>query len=136
MFDATFEYVAISVADLEKQRVFYAQAFGLRHVVASLTLPDLGVRTLILAADHGLQVELIEKHGARSRPPMDAVSRASDHGYTHLALRVDDLDAAVAAVREAGGSVLGEAAAAQRPGVRFAFTAHPEGNLLELVAGT
>lgn len=133
---ATLEYFAVSVGDLEWQRRFYADAFGLVTVEAELEIGEAGVRSVIIAAENGLRVELIERTGSVNRGPMDAIGRAGQQGYTHVALRVKDLQGAVDAVVRAGGSVVSDPADARRPGVRYAFVGDPEGTLIELVQCT
>lgn len=40
-----FEYVGLSVADLDTQRRFYGLAFGLSEEEATIDIPDAGIRT-------------------------------------------------------------------------------------------
>lgn len=131
--EAAFEYVAVSVGDLDLQQTFYAQAFGLTNVESRLDIATQGIRSVILSADNGLRVELIESAGSAASGPMDAIGRARTQGYTHAALRVGHLQIAIEAVVRAGGSIISEPAKAQRLGVHYAFVGDPEGTLIELV---
>lgn len=60
----------------------------------------------------------------------------SDHGGHHIALYVDDLDAAVAYLRERGVTVLGEPTASTGPGTgnRWVYFLAPWGMQFELVS--
>ena len=56
-------------------------------------------------------------------------------GYGHIAFRVDDVDATLAAVVASGGSTLGRVSRADVDGVgrlTFVYARDPEGNVLEL----
>jgi catechol 2,3-dioxygenase-like lactoylglutathione lyase family enzyme len=56
-------------------------------------------------------------------------------GLAHLAFAVDDVPAALDAVRAAGGGQLGELVRVEVPGVGrlvFVYASDPEGNLIEL----
>jgi predicted enzyme related to lactoylglutathione lyase len=132
----TIEYFALSVADLDVARTFYAEAFDIRHEEAALDIASAGIRSRIIASSSGLRVELIEREGSTPQSSADVVTRARAQGFTHVALRVDDLDAAVESVRAAGGSILSEPCNAHRPSTRFSYVADLDGNLLELVAAS
>lgn len=56
-------------------------------------------------------------------------------GFAHIAFAVDDVPAAVAAVRAAGGGILGEVVSVEVAGagaITFAYATDPEGNVIEL----
>ena len=105
------DYVEISVTDLARAREFYGQAFGWRFNDYG---PDYA----------GIQARRRRRRGRwprrRPRPPARAASSAL--------LRSDDLDASVAAVESAGGSVV-EAPYDYPGGRRFIF-GDPDGNML------
>jgi predicted enzyme related to lactoylglutathione lyase len=65
-----------------------------------------------------------------SRPPIEA---HATRGYNHFALRSADIDGLWERALEAGASAVMPPADSPEPGVRFAFLADPEGNLVELV---
>jgi len=61
--------------------------------------------------------------------------RANECGFAHIAFGVDDVDEALQAVIAAGGSSVGEIAAAEVKGVgllRVVYARDPEGNIVEL----
>lgn len=133
-----FSHVGLCVSDLERSLVFYRDGLGFaerkRLDVAGdaaetlLALSDLDLRAVFLERD-GLRIELLHydspgQRGSGEPRPMNAL------GLTHLAMRVDDLDAAVAAVEQAGGRVL--RATRTRSAI---FVTDPDGTRIELVAG-
>jgi catechol 2,3-dioxygenase-like lactoylglutathione lyase family enzyme len=108
---AGVHHVAICVADAQKGLAFYRDVLGMTQ----LPRPDLGPGYWLDAG--GQQVHLMESD---TQPP----------GANHFAIRVDDIDAAVADLQGQGVEV-------HRipliPGVgRQAFLHDPFGNLLEL----
>ena len=128
--------MSLSVHDLERAVAFYGEAFGIDEVRARLDLPAAGVRSAIVASRTGVAIEFLQRAGARSRPVRDAIDAAGTTGWVHLALRVDDLGAAVDQALAAGARLISGPAAAQRPATWFAYLADPEGHLLELVSGS
>ncbi|HRE84480.1 MAG TPA: VOC family protein [Opitutaceae bacterium] len=59
----------------------------------------------------------------------------NERGFGHLAFLVDDVPAALEAVRKAGGGAIGEVATTQVTGVgvlTVVYATDPEGNILEL----
>ena len=67
------------------------------------------------------------------RSPDEAALR---RGYGHMCLDVPDVDAAHAALLAAGAADRMTPRASPEPGVRMAFVADPEGNLIELIDRT
>ena len=128
-----FDHVGLSVADLDAQHRFYADALGLTAVEERVDMAAARVRTVILRADNGLKIELIERGGSAPQEFADPFDGAGTQGYFHWAVQVDDLDEAFARVREAGAREVSAPADAVRPGMRFAYLKDPEGNLLELI---
>ncbi len=132
-----FDHVGLNVADLPAMTEWYAAALGLevdfRFELAQV--PFLGV--MLRHPDAGYRLELLHRPG--SRPGMqasDPVDAALVRGFGHLALDVPDVDAAYAALRAAGASDRMSPRPSPEPGVRMAFVADPEGNLVELLDRT
>ncbi|SNT58543.1 Catechol 2,3-dioxygenase [Asanoa hainanensis] len=128
-----FDHVGLSVADLDAQRRFYGDALGLTAVEETVDVPEAHVRSVILRAEDGLKIELIERGGSAPQEFTDPLDGAGTQGYFHWAVYVDDLDAAFDRLLRAGGRAVSAPAAAARPGMRFAYVKDPEGNLLELI---
>jgi catechol 2,3-dioxygenase-like lactoylglutathione lyase family enzyme len=106
-------HVAISVKEIEPAVRFYADVMGLEQIER----PDFGFPGAWFQAG-GNQIHLMEMPDAEPDPRQ------------HYALRVDDLDEAVAAIEAAGGRV------SRAPDVagagRQAFVRDPSGNRIEL----
>jgi catechol 2,3-dioxygenase-like lactoylglutathione lyase family enzyme len=106
-----------TVANLERSLALYRDALGLRGgrqvppfvgdptVLDLIGLPhDVQYRvTMVTVPTSGLGIELIEFKDAR---PPAAPADIADPGSTRIQLRVADIDAAVAAVTQAGGTFI------------------------------
>jgi len=126
----TIHHIAVAVRDLDEALVFYRDALGL-EVTGRREVPKEGVEIAFLASGEA-EVELIQ--------PLDdegGVARFLEKhgdGLHHLCLKVDDIDQAIARVREMGGRLLSEEPQVGREGERYVFI-HPRsahGVLLEL----
>jgi catechol 2,3-dioxygenase-like lactoylglutathione lyase family enzyme len=107
-----------TVANLERAVALYRDALGLRggngsvppdyynepSVLELLGVPEdtLWRFTGVAVPTTGLQIELMEFKGSRAPEPADI----ADTGATRIQLRVTDLDAAVAELTKAGGTVI------------------------------
>ena len=126
-------HVGLSVADLDAEKRWYQQAFGLDEVVERFELPEPRVRTVVLRAPNGLRIELIERAGSRAHSSENPLDAALTQGYGHWAIEVDDVEQAFAQLSAAGAQPVSPMAPAVQPGGRFAYVRDPEGNLLELI---
>ncbi len=130
----------VLVADVERAGEFYAGAFGARwlfrpaemggRAAAALMAGPPGTRfkMAMLGFEQG-GLELFEFLGPTV--PEWAAERRPAAPLPHLALEVEDLEAALARVREGGGSVV---APPQRFGAgSMVYAADPDGNVIELV---
>lgn len=127
------DHAGLSVADLDRAVEFYGRAFGFESEFA-FGLPG-DVRGVMLRLPDGRgRLELFEHPGSsgglRAPSPLEALGT---RGYGHFALDAADLDGAYALALEAGASERVSPRPSPEPGVRFAFVADPEGNLVELV---
>jgi lactoylglutathione lyase len=128
-----FDHVGLSVADLEAAEGFYTSAFGFERQLAFELSPH-PIRGVMLTHPDGFRLERFE-HSA-SVPGLQAATPIEAHatrGYNHFALRSEDIDRLWERAIEAGASGVMPPAPSPEPGVRFAFLADPEGNLVELV---
>ncbi|MEV7815526.1 VOC family protein [Streptomyces flaveolus] len=134
MTAARFHHVSLSVADLSAQEAWYGDAFGLTHVEERLEMPEAGVRTAVLSDAAGLRVEFVERPGSSPVSHTDPFAATAMQTFTHLALHVPDLDTAFARLTvECGASPVSPPAPGVTEGMRYAYVADPEGNLLELI---
>jgi catechol 2,3-dioxygenase-like lactoylglutathione lyase family enzyme len=133
MADFRFEHAGIAVRDLPAAVAWYRTAFGLRPVF-EFTVDGPGLSGVILESPHGYRIELLSRPGSapgpRSGHPAEA---ALTEGYGHVALRVPELDPAYRELVARGAGEVLAPGASPESGVRMAWLADPEGNLIELV---
>ena len=136
MADARLDHVGLAVADLDGSASWFCDVFGLVPELALRVEPlDLSIRMLIHPS-FGYRVELLHRPGsastARGKPdtPAEAALR---HGYGHVAFDVTDLDAAYERAVSRGARPVMPPRPSPEVGVRMAFVADPEGNLVELL---
>jgi len=138
-----FSHVGVCVSDLERSLAFYRDGLGFREVgrldaageptETMLQLPDVDLTAVFLERD-GVRIELLHyrtpgHRGSGEPRPMNAL------GLTHLSLRVDDLDATVAALEKAGARVLRATRVRNEELASDAvFVTDPDGARIELVA--
>ena len=128
------DHIGLSVADLDGAAAFYTQALEFDREF-EFELPFDDVRGLMMLHPSGLRLELFERPGAtpgiQGLGPREAIAT---HGYGHFALAVDDgLDRLYDGLLAGGARGVKEPGPSPEPGVRMAFVADPEGNLIELV---
>jgi catechol 2,3-dioxygenase-like lactoylglutathione lyase family enzyme len=127
------DHAGLSVGDLDAAIAFYSRAFGFEPEFA-FDLPIGDIHGVMLQLGTGGRLELFERPGScgglRADSPIDALAT---RGYGHVALDTADIDASFALALEAGATERISPRPAPEPGVRFAFVADPEGNLVELV---
>jgi methylmalonyl-CoA/ethylmalonyl-CoA epimerase len=126
------DHVGVAVADLDEGIAFYERVFGMRCVHTE-TNEEQGVREAMLAAGDGPFVQLLAPLA-----PDSTIARFLDRhgpGIQQLAYRVDDVDAACAALRARGLRLVYEQPRRGTAGSRVNFI-HPKdagGVLVELV---
>ena len=127
-----FDHVGLSVADLDAAQAFYGGAFGFR-LQLSFSLPG-GTRGAMMTHDSGMRFELFERPGSHpglhDQMPDEALAT---RGYGHFALKAPEIESVFARALAEGARAMIEPRPSPEPGVRFAFLADPEGNLVELV---
>jgi catechol 2,3-dioxygenase-like lactoylglutathione lyase family enzyme len=126
-------HVGLSVADLGRAKKWYADVLGLTEGFA-FELPQFGVRGCFMEG-HGTRVELLERAGSGGgiggqQPPEALLTR----GFGHIALATADLDATYAELLARGAKPVWDPRPSPEPGVRMAFVADDDGNLLEFVS--
>ena len=130
---ARLDHVGLAVADLAAARSWFCDVFGL---VPELTLRvgalDLDIEMLIHPV-HGYRLELLHRPGSAADKPANPGAAALREGYGHMAFDVTDLDAAYDRAMARGARPVMPPGPSPEPGVRMAFVADPEGNLIELL---
>lgn len=135
-------HLGICVSDLERSLAFYRDALGFAFESelrvegepseTLLRLHDVRLRAAYLVRD-GLRIELLHyetpgHRGDASPRPMNQL------GLTHLSLRVEDLDAELAALEARGVQVLRDTRIDHAQlRARAVFVTDPDGTLVELV---
>jgi catechol 2,3-dioxygenase-like lactoylglutathione lyase family enzyme len=110
----TFSHVGICVSDLERSLRFYCEGLGFELTESYTVGPEFGglmevngdivLQSRFITRD-GMRLELLRFdapgfQGSAARRPMNQL------GLTHLSVRVEDVDAMAAVIRELGGTVL------------------------------
>jgi len=124
-------HVAIAVESLAEARKLYEQALGMRALPVEF-VPGQKVNVLVLFSD-AQRIELVEPASADS--PISNFLQKRGPGIHHLAWRVDDCAAALAALKKAGLKLIDDTPKPGSHGTTVAFV-HPKstgGVLMELV---
>jgi lactoylglutathione lyase len=135
-------HIGVCVSDLERSRRFYRDGLGFKEV-ARLETSSGPTRQLLQMKDVDLHAAFLERDGLRiellyyARPGASAGERPrpmNQLGLTHMAIRVDDLDATIAALRRAGATPI-EGTVIDNPEfqARAAMVVDPDGTRLELI---
>lgn len=125
----TLDHIGVAVASLAEALPFY-EALGL-EVTGTDEVPEQGVKVAFLPVGDG-QVELLEPTGPES-PIAQHIERRGP-GLHHICLRVDDIEKAMASLKEQGFRLLSDEPKDGAHGCRICFV-HPKstgGVLLEL----
>jgi catechol 2,3-dioxygenase-like lactoylglutathione lyase family enzyme len=133
---STFDHIGLNVADLDGMTAWYCSAFDL-EVELEFALDQVDLSGVMLRSPGGWRLELLHRPGSvpgrQDAYPADAVLT---RGFGHFALDVPDVDAAYDALVAAGASDRMSPRPSPEPGVRMAYVADPEGNLVELLDRT
>jgi glyoxylase I family protein len=138
--NAKWFHVAVSVRDMERSLAFYRDLLGFEvqwdfdHVTggvieAIVGLSDVDVRVVMLAG-HGARVELFQYHHPKGEDR--SAKRQCNFGFTHVALYVEDVLGAYAALDEKGVEFLSPPQN-HRPDGWVVYMKDPDGNIVELV---
>ena len=135
---ARLDHVGLAVADLGAAAAWYCDVFGLAPELSlRVDAIDLSIEMLIHPV-FGYRIELLHRPGtgdsASPGPkPAHPAAAALRAGYGHVAFDVADLDGAFDRAVARGARPVMPPCPAPEPGVRMAFVADPEGNLIELL---
>jgi lactoylglutathione lyase len=129
------DHVGLSVRDLAAAEEWYCDTFGyMRELTLRVEAIDLDIVMLIHRV-HGDRLELLHRPGARpGLRAADPAEAALSEAFGHIAFDVADLDAAFQQAVERGARPVMTPRPSPEPGVRMAFVADPEGNLVELLS--
>jgi lactoylglutathione lyase len=130
MQPARIHHVGLPVSDLDRSVAWYRDALGLTHD-SNAGVPG-GVAFVVAPTGERLELLSVDSQNFDWDDPISAL-RA---GVGHTAWRVDDLDGTYARAVEAGGRSVWTPRDTPEPGIRIAFVADPDGNLVELLSGS
>jgi len=133
---ARLDHVGLAVADLGAVAAWYCDVFGLVPEL-SLRVDAIGLSIeMLIHPAFGYRVELLHRPGTGAGVPGQPVHPAEAAlraGFGHVAFGVADLDGAFDRAVARGARPVMPPCPAPEPGVRMAFVADPEGNLVELL---
>ena len=125
------DHVGIACKDLDKSKQFYTEVLGL-SCTGEETVEEQHVKTVFIPCGETLLELLV------ATSPESAIAKyieKNGQGIQHMAVRVDDITAAIADVQARGGIMIDKAPRGGAGGMEIAFV-HPKsvGILLELCA--
>jgi catechol 2,3-dioxygenase-like lactoylglutathione lyase family enzyme len=139
-------HVAISTANLERLCRFYCDHLGFKLLAEMEWEPgsELGDQVDHIVGHQNTAAKIamvstgnmiIEMFEYRSPTPKTEETewRGYDHGYTHMCLEVDDIDAAYDRLQKAGMTFHNSPPSKPYNGVRCLYGRDPEGHMIELI---
>ena len=128
------DHIGVAVKDLEQAAAFYENVLGIKRAGVE-EVAGQQVKVMFLPCGD-CEVELLESTAEGS--PVDRFLNKNGEGVQHIAIRVEDIDAALADLKEKGVRLIDEKPRYGAGGARIAFI-HPKetnGVLLELCERT
>ncbi|HTY71613.1 MAG TPA: VOC family protein [Actinomycetes bacterium] len=137
MAEPRLDHVGLAVRDLAAAESWYRAAFGYqRELALRVEALELDI-VMLIHPEHGDRLELLHRPGsAPGLRPADPGEAALSEAYGHVAFDVIGVDATFERVISLGARPVMSPRPSPEPGVRMAFVADPEGNLLELLDRT
>jgi lactoylglutathione lyase len=128
----TLHHAGLSVTDLDQATKWYAEVLGMTKGF-EFEIPPANVRGCFVTRD-GLNIELICRQGsAPGIGGQDPPTALLTHGYGHIAFTTQDLDATFASLVARGATPVWDPRPSPQEGVRMAFIADIDGNLIEVM---
>ena len=131
---ARLDHVGLAVGDLQAAVSWFCEVFGLMpELTLRVDALDLSIEMLVHPV-YGYRLELLHRPGSLAgRKPGTPGEAALREGYGHVAFDVTDLDGAYHRAVARGARPVMPPRPSPEPGVRMAFVADPEGNLIEFL---
>ena len=126
--EVTLNSVRVAAADTEALAKFYKAAFGMQEINR---LPVPGGPEIFV--NFGATVDAAK---ANRTPPVVIMHRESDavkDPILHVIFNVTDMNASVAAIKGAGGTMTGDPRPYQNTGIIIGIAVDPAGNRIELI---
>lgn len=158
------DHIGVTVPDLEEARAFFVDVLGCEYLYSlgpfvhdepgdDWMTEHLGVHTdAVMRRLHFFRLggqAVFEVFQYEAPDQRTELPRNSDHGGHHVALYVDDLDAAVDFLRDRGVTMLGDPTVSRGPsegqrwvyflapwGLQFELVSYPERKMFDRVGGT
>jgi glyoxylase I family protein len=134
--DSSYHHIGMRVNDLERAIEWYAEALGFALEGTPHELAVAKVRVCFMVNPAGERVELFEFSQGEPTPRWEHPDAALSRGYSHLGIRVDDIEASFERAAAAGARVLWPPKMAPPLGTRTSYLADPDNNLIEFVEAT
>jgi catechol 2,3-dioxygenase-like lactoylglutathione lyase family enzyme len=138
------DHTGITVSSLDRSLDFWVNVLGFRHLYTWDFANDAFIENLVgvkgaalslaMVEGYGHRIELLQYHSPADRKTIEA--RASDAGFIHIAMYVDDLDALLERIGEAGWHPIGppqRVEGGERDGLRLVYVRGPDGVTLEFM---
>ena len=137
------DHSAFTVSDMNRSVALFSDILGFevvraaqapRSLVKELTGVDTTLRMVYLRGPDSYQVELLEYHGPADKKHLHY--RPCDTGASHIAIRVDNVPAAVAAAERVGLKRLNQIITAERPSgtTQSCYLRDPDGITIEILS--
>jgi glyoxylase I family protein len=138
-------HVAVSTCNLERLRTFYIDVLGFEPIGEAEWNPNtelgpiadriIGLKRsaakTAMVSKGGMIIELFEYISPEPKPiPPDW--RVCDHGYTHIALRVENIEAEYERLRKAGMTFFAPPPEKAFGGIKSCYGLDPEGHVIEI----
>jgi len=121
------EHVGLVCKDTTSLAKWYAEVFGLKEVYNNKKTPP----TLFYKAPNGMMIEFVPT-GGKTRLPSDE----KDEGWRHVAIKVTNIQSAMAKLDERRVEWVGDLKESPQTGVKARFFRDPEGNILHIIERT
>jgi catechol 2,3-dioxygenase-like lactoylglutathione lyase family enzyme len=138
------DHTGITVSSLADSLDFWVGTLGFRHLytwdfendgfIENLVGVEGASLSLAMVEGYGHKIELLQYHSPADRSTVNA--RASDAGFIHIALYVDDLDALLERIKKDGWIPVGPpqcVEGGERDGLRLVYVRGPDGVTLEFL---
>lgn len=134
-------HLGLCVADLDRSIAFYRDAIGMEEI-GRMTVPDGVTAPLLQLPSSDMDLVYLQRDGLRLEliwyPTLGTVGDGEPRemnrpGFTHLSIRVDDLEDLAAAITSAGGQVVEGTTVTFDGGNRGIMALDPDGTRIELI---
>lgn len=137
MSEPRLDHVGLTVGNLDAVARWYGAALGY-EVELTLRVEPIDLDIVMLRhPGHGDRLELLSRPGSGPGPRhADPAEAALVEAFGHVAFDVPDLDATFGRLVALGARPVLTPGPSPEAGVRMAYVADPEGNLVELLSRT